>query len=57
MRWILVARSADLIPAVTKFENAGNMPYSDDMVAAAIKSSSVEDEAEVDSMLGWFPNI
>ena len=50
----LVARSADLIPAVTKFENAGNMPYSDDMVAAAIKSSSVEDEAEVDSMLGGF---
>lgn len=50
----LVARSNDLIPAVTKFENAGNMPYSDDMVAAAIKSSSVEDEAEVDSMLGGF---
>lgn len=50
----LVARSDDLIPAVTKFENAGAMPYSDDMVAAAIKSSSVEDEAEVDSMLGGF---
>ena len=50
----LVARSADLIPAVTKFENSGNMPYSDDMVSAAIKSSSVEDEAEVDSMLGGF---
>ena len=50
----LVARSDDLIPAVTKFENAGNMPYSDDMVDAAIKSSSVEDEAEVDSMLGGF---
>ena len=50
----LVARSEDLIPAVTKFENAGNMPYSDDMVSAAIKSSTLEDEAEVDSMLGGF---
>lgn len=50
----LVARSEDLIPAVTKFENAGNMPYSDDMVSAAIKSSSLEDEAEVDSMLAGF---